>query len=112
MRTLEQKGCDWRESGYALQQRNRRPEGEQHIIPVMNEKVRTLCGSDAGMSIQSPVAHSPLLELFSSVVVFYPMSELLVLFRHLDQVFKSFLIFSRPVSGAVYVCNANPLVRF
>jgi len=82
------------------------------VIQYLPDAISMLCGSDAGMSIQSPVAHSPPLERFSSVVVFYPMSELLVLFRHLDQVFKSFLIFSRPVSGAVYVCNANPLVRF
>ncbi len=39
-RALEQKGYYWREIRYALQQRDRRPEGERYIIPVMIEKVK------------------------------------------------------------------------
>jgi tetratricopeptide (TPR) repeat protein len=38
-RALEQKGYYWREIRYALQQRDRRPEGERYIMPVMIEKV-------------------------------------------------------------------------
>lgn len=39
-RALEQKGYYWREIRYALEQRDRRPEGERYIIPVMIEKVK------------------------------------------------------------------------
>ena len=38
-RALERRGYYWREIRYALQQRDRRPEGERYIIPVMIEKV-------------------------------------------------------------------------
>ena len=38
-RSLNKRGYYWREIRYALQQRERRPEGERFIIPVMIERV-------------------------------------------------------------------------
>ena len=50
-------------------------------------------------------------ERSSSIVVFYPVSELLVLFSHPDQMSQPLLILSGSVPGHVYVSNPNSLVR-